>query len=108
MFKNGQKRNEGGLCSSICPLVSLSVNRWRHYISPLQASYIRKINSLTPFFYPLGHSNLITCLTSFFGKKNPVRLQKKKKKKSTSVSYGRKWLKNFLSDSKKKKKKCKL
>ena len=28
----------------------------------------------------LGHSNLITCLTSFFWKKNPVRLQKKEKK----------------------------
>ena len=40
----------------------------------------------------LGHSNLITCLTSFFWKKNPVRLQKKKeKKKSPWVSYGRKW-----------------
>ena len=26
-----------------------------------------------------GHSNLITCLTRFFEKKNPVRLQKKKK-----------------------------
>ena len=39
MFKNGQKRKEGGLRSSICPLVSLSVNRWRHYKSPLQASY---------------------------------------------------------------------
>ena len=39
MFKNGQKRNEGGLRSSICPLVSLSVNRWRHYKSYLQASY---------------------------------------------------------------------
>ena len=39
----------------------------------------------------LGHSNLITCLTSFFEKKNPVRLQKKKKKKSSLVSYGRKW-----------------
>ena len=30
----------------------------------------------------LGHSNLITCLASFFWKKNPVRLQKKKRKKS--------------------------
>ena len=29
-----------------------------------------------------GHSNIITCLTSFFWKKNPVRLQKKKEKKS--------------------------
>ena len=47
MFKNGQKRNEGGLRSSICPLVSLSVNRWRHYKSPIQASYTQ--NSLTPF-----------------------------------------------------------
>ena len=27
--------------------------------------------------FRLGHSNLITCLTSFFWKKNPVRLQKK-------------------------------
>ena len=52
----------------------------------------------------LGHSNLITCLTSFFGKKNPVRLQKKKKK----VDFGvlrTKVMKIFLSDSKKKKKK---
>ena len=32
----------------------------------------------------LGHSNLITCLTSFFWKKNPVRLQKKEKK----VTFG--------------------
>ena len=31
--------------------------------------------------WKLGHSNMITCLTSFFWKKNPVRLQKKKKKK---------------------------
>ena len=29
--------------------------------------------------------------------------QTPKKKKSTLVSYGRKWLRNFLSDSKKKK-----
>ena len=32
----------------------------------------------------LGHSNLITCLTSFFWKKNPVRLQKIRKK----VTFG--------------------
>ena len=35
MFKNGQKCNvkkiEGELRSSLCPLVSLSVNRMRHY-----------------------------------------------------------------------------
>ena len=28
------------------------------------------------FFYLLGHSNLITCLTSFLWTKNTVRLQK--------------------------------
>ena len=37
------------------------------------------------YFSFLGHSNLITCLTSFFWKKNPVRLKKKKKKK---VAFG--------------------
>ena len=40
-----------------------------------------------------------------FWKKNHVRLQTKERKKSTLVSYGRKWFGNFLSDSKKKKKK---
>ena len=30
--------------------------------------------------FTLGHSNLITCLTSFFWKTNPVRLQIKRKK----------------------------
>ena len=41
-----------------------------------------------------------------FLEKNPVKLQKKKKKKkSPLVPYGRKWFWNFLSDSKKKKKK---
>ena len=39
-----------------------------------------------------------------FLEKNPVRLKKKKRKKSTLVSYGQKWFENFLSDSKKKKK----
>ena len=34
------------------------------------------------FFFFLGHSNLITCLTSFFGKKNPVRLPPPPQKKS--------------------------
>ena len=42
MFKNGQKRKEGGLRSSICPLVSLSVNRWRHYKSPLESNPFMK------------------------------------------------------------------
>ena len=32
----------------------------------------------TPFFHQLGHSNLITCLMSFFWKRNSERLQKKK------------------------------
>ena len=55
---------------------------------------------------PLDHSNLITCLTSFFWKKNPVRLQKKKKKKrSTLVSYGRKWFLEIFSQTQKKKEK---
>ena len=50
----------------------------------------------------LGHANLITCLTSFFGKRS-CQTQKKRRKKLTLVSYGRKWFGNFLSDSKKKK-----
>ena len=35
-------------------------------------------------FYHLGHSNLISCLTSFSWNKNPVRLKKKEKK----VTFG--------------------
>ena len=42
-----------------------------------------------------GHSNLITCLTSFFWKKNPVRLQKKRKK----VTFGVLWTKVVLKFS---------
>ena len=50
MFKNGQKRNEGGLPGvrlSICPLVSLSVNSGAT-INHLYKRNIRKINFLTP------------------------------------------------------------
>ena len=52
---------------------------------------INPFNAEATFIQSSGHSNLITCLTSFFWKKNPVRLQKKRKKKSPLVSYGRKW-----------------
>ena len=46
-------------------------------------------------FYLLGHTNLITCLTSFFGEK---KICQTPKKKSTLVSYGQKWFRNFLSE----------
>ena len=47
------------------------------------------------WFPQLGHSNLITCLTT-------VRLQKKKKKKVTFGVLRTKGVLKFLSDSKKK------
>ena len=50
----------------------------------------------------LGHSNLITCPTSFFLEKQFCQTPKKIEKKLTLVSYGRKWFKKILSDSKKK------
>ena len=46
-------------------------------------------------WFPLDHSNSITCL---FGGKKFCQTQKKK---STLGSYGRKWVRNYLSDSKK-------
>ena len=95
--------------SIVVPILTFCSEIW--YIHNGDSENIRMVQRFpyrTPVqssFYGLGHSNLITCLTSFFWKKNPVRLQKKKRKKSNSVSYGRKWFENFLSDSKKKKKK---
>ena len=49
MFKNGQKRNEGGLHSSISVVKSIGGDTINH----LYRRHIRKINSLTPFFNPL-------------------------------------------------------
>ena len=54
----------------------------------------------------LGHSNLITCLTSFFWKKNPVRLKKKEKKGTFGVLRTKVVLK--FSVRLQKKKKCKF
>ena len=53
----------------------------------------------------LGHSNLITCLTSFFVKRNPVRLKKKKKKKVTFGVLRTKVVLKFSVRLQKKKKK---
>ena len=55
--------------------------------------------------FMLGHSNLITCLTSFFWKKNPVRLQKKKEKSRIWCLTDESGLKIFCQTPKKKKKK---
>ena len=59
---------------------------------------------LITFVYRLGHSNLITCLTSFFWKKNPVRLQKKRKKVTFGVLRTKVVLKFSVILKKKKKK----
>ena len=52
----------------------------------------------------IGHSNLITCLTSFFWKKNPVRLQKKKEKSRLWCLTDESGLEIFCQTPKKKKK----
>ena len=63
---------------------------------------------LITFVYRLGHSNLITCLTSFFWKKNPVRLQKKRKKSHLWCLTDKSGFEIFCQTPKKKKKKCKF
>ena len=62
------------------------------------------MTTLAPF--PLGHSNLITCLTSFFWKKNPVRLQKKRKKSHPWFLTDESGLEIFCQTPQKKEKKC--
>ena len=48
-----------------------------------------------PFFLTQGHSNLVTCLTSFFWKKNLSDSKKKEKK----VTFGVLWTKVVLKFS---------
>ena len=55
--------------------------------------------------FTLGHSNLITCLTSFFWKKNPVRLQKKRKKSHLWFLTDESGFEIFCQTPKKKKRK---
>ena len=92
------KERDGNLCISMLQLTDKCT-----FVLDVQLS-LDQLWWWVPFAIRLGHSNLITCLTSFFWKKNPVRLPKKRKKKSSLVSYGRKWFWNFLSDSNNKKK----
>ena len=85
---------------------------WVWHLGLQQSRVDKKTNCIFPnrcnYKEPLGHSNLITCLTSVFGEKKSCQTPKKKEKKSSLVSYRQKWFWNFLSDSKKKKKKVQV
>ena len=76
---------------------------------PLLCLLVSRIISLVRFYScTLGHSNLITCLTSFFWEKNPVRLQKKEKKSHLWCLTDESGFEIFCQTPKKKKKKCKF
>ena len=64
------------------------------YLHPFKCHSTELLHS----FIWLGHSNSNTCRTSFFWEKKFCQSQKKSR-----LCHGRKWFRNFLSDSKKKK-----
>ena len=74
---------------------------WMKVASALEGFNVKCLSFSSPQWYSkelLGHSNLITCLTSFL--ENPVRLQKKRKKSHLWCLTDESGFENFLSDSK--------
>ena len=74
----------------------------------VQKMKVRNSSRGCTFLCRLGHSNLITCLTSFFWKRNPVRLQKKRKKSHLWCLTDESGFEIFCQTQKKKKKKWKF